>query len=167
MHPEERLRFVLLICLPFSVFQPTWPDFMRAHSLTPFTFAKAICKGLLGAVAVKHLRDVTLAFAVLANTLWLHVELFAPPDHSARLVPQRRSSDRGLRLVVHDPRGAPVFSRWKVSNTPCAMPIHLRELKALIVIEKEPWATDMKLFAGTPKPWQTPEPNDCTIGGRA
>jgi len=49
-----------------------------------------------------------------------------------------------MRLVVHD-HWAPYFKMEGVQHALCNAH-HLRELQALIVIEKEPWATEMKAF---------------------
>jgi len=93
-------------------------------------------------VAVKHLDETGLR--VEGKTQWLHV--ICSPLLSHFRVSSRRGDllTGGCGLVVHD-HWAPYFTIEGVQHALCNAH-HLRELQALIVIEKEPWATNMKSF---------------------
>jgi len=71
------------------------------------------------------------AFRVPGKTQWLHVICFRDPPEPFRVSSRRgRSSDRGLRLVVHD-HWARISRCEGVQHALVANAHHLRELQAL------------------------------------
>ena len=141
--PQERLSLVLSDLFGLSAVPATLARLIgrTADRLQPF--AKAVCKGLSGPqVAVKHLDET--GFRVAGKTQWLHV-ICSPLLSHFRVSSRRGDLLTGVcGLVVHD-HWAPYFKMESVQHALCNAH-HLRELQALIVIEKEPWATDMKAF---------------------
>ena len=139
--PEERLSLVLSDLFGLSAVPATLARLIgrTADRLQPF--AKAVCEGLSGPqVAVKHLDETGLRVA--GKTQWLHV-ICSPLLSHFRVSCRRGDLLTGVSgLVVHDHWG-PYFTMEGVRHALCNAH-HLRELKALIVIEKEPWANDMK-----------------------
>jgi transposase len=141
--PEDRLSLVLSDLFGLSAVPATLARLIgrTADRLQPF--AKAICEGVSGSqVAVKHLDET--GFRVAGKTQWLHV-ICSPLLSHFRVSSRRGDLLTGVcGLVVHDHWG-PYFTMENVQHALCNAH-HLRELQALIVIEKEPWATDMKAF---------------------
>ncbi|MGH9436186.1 MAG: IS66 family transposase, partial [Terriglobia bacterium] len=91
---------------------------------------------------VKHMDET--GYRIAGTLQWLHVA------STALLTFYRTSRKRGSLLegvagiIVHD-FWRPYFTMGGVTHALCNAH-HLRELKALIEIEKEPWATDMRRF---------------------
>jgi transposase len=141
--PEERLSLVLSDLFGLSAVPATLARLIgrTADRLQPF--AKAVCEALSGPqVAVKHLDET--GFRVAGKTQWLHV-ICSPLLSHFRISSRRGDLLTGVcGLVVHDHWG-PYFTMENVRHASCNAH-HLRELKALSVIEKEPWATDMNAF---------------------
>ena len=159
--PEERLSLVLSDLFGLSAVPATLARLIgrTADRLQPF--AKAIFKGLSGPlVAVKHLDET--GFRVAGKTQWLHV-ICSPLLSHFRVSSRRGDLLTGVcGLVVHD-HWAPYFKMEGVQHALCNAH-HLRELQALIVIEKEPWATDMKTFLLEAKAMADTRTDDCTVG---
>jgi len=159
--PEERLSLVLSDLFGLSAVPATLARLIgrTADRLQPF--AKAIFKGLSGPlVAVKHLDET--GFRVAGKTQWLHV-ICSPLLSHFRVSSRRGDLLTGVcGLVVHD-HWAPYFKMEGVQHALCNAH-HLRELQALIVIEKEPWATDMKTFLLEAKARADTRTDDCTVG---
>ena len=109
----------------------------KAEALTPFV--EQIGK-LLGAAPVRHLDET--GFRIGGKTQWLHV-LSSPLLTQYRSCEKRGSLPRKLQggVIVHD-HFKPYYTLAGVSHALCNAH-HLRELKALIEIEKEPWALKM------------------------
>ena len=139
--PEKRLALVLSDLFGVPIASATLARLIgrTADRLQPF--AKAVCDMLSGPqVAVKHLDET--GFRVAGKTQWLHV-ICSPLLSHFRVSSRRGDLLTGVSgLVVHDHWG-PYFTMEGVQHALCNAH-HLRELKALIAIEKEPWATDMK-----------------------
>jgi transposase len=159
--PEERLSLVLSDLFGLSAVPATLARLIgrTADRLQPF--AKAVCKKLSGPqVAVKHLDET--GFRVAGKTQWLHV-ICSPLLSHFRVSSRRGDLLTGVcGLVVHD-HWAPYFKMEGVQHALCNAH-HLRELQALIVIEKEPWATDMKTFFLEAKAMADTRTDDCTVG---
>ena len=159
--PEERLSLVLSDLFGLSAVPATLARLIgrTADRLQPF--AKAVCKKLSGPqVAVKHLDET--GFRVAGKTQWLHV-ICSPLLSHFRVSSRRGDLLTGVcGLVVHD-HWAPYFKMEGVQHALCNAH-HLRELQALIVIEKEPWATDMKTFLLEAKAMADTRTDDCTVG---
>jgi transposase len=110
-----------------------------ADRLQPFV--KAVRDRLSGPqVEVVHLDETGLR--VQGKTQWLHV-ICSPLLSHFRVSPRRGDLLTGVSgLVVHD-HWAPYFKMEGVEHALCNAH-HLRELQALIEIEKEGWASAMK-----------------------
>jgi transposase len=141
--PQDRLSLVLSDLFGLSAVPATLARLIgrTADRLKPF--ARAVCEGLSGSqVAVKHLDET--GFRIVGKTQWLHV-ICSPLLSHFRVSPRRGDLLTGVcGLVVHD-HWSPYFTMEGVQHALCNAH-HLRELQALAVIEKEPWATDMKSF---------------------
>jgi transposase len=141
--PQDRLSLMLSDLFGLSAVPATLARLIErtADRLQPF--ARAVCEGLSGPqVAVKHLDET--GFRVAGKTQWLHV-ICSPLLSHFRISSRRGDLLTGVcGLVVHD-HWAPYFKMEGVQHALCNAH-HLRELQALIVIEKEPWATDMRAF---------------------
>ena len=159
--PEERLSLVLSDLFGLSAVPATLARLIgrTADRLQPF--AKAVCKKLSGPqVAVKHLDET--GFRVAGKTQWLHV-ICSPLLSHFRVSSRRGDLLTGVcGLVVHD-HWAPYFKMEGVQHALCNAH-HLRELQALIVIEKEPWADDMKTLLLEAKTRADTRTDDCTVG---
>jgi len=159
--PQERLSLVLSDLSGLSAVPATLARLVgrTADRLQPF--AKAVCKKPGGPqAAVRHLDET--GFRVAGKTRWLHVICSPLPSHFR--VPSRRGDLlTGVSgLVVHDHR-APYFKIEGVRHA-LGNAHHLRELRALIVIEKEPWADDMKTLFPEAKARADTRTDDCTVG---
>ena len=160
--PQERLSLVLSDLFGLSAVSATLARLIgrTADRLQPF--AKVVCEGLSGPqVAVKHLDETGLRVA--GKTQWLHV-ICSPLLSHFRVSPRRGDLLTGVcGLVVHD-HWAPYFKMEGVQHVLCNAH-HLRELQALIVIEKEPWATEMKAFLLEVKTLADTRTDDITVDG--
>ena len=158
--PQERLSLVLSDLFGLSAVSATLARLIgrTADRLQPF--AKVVCEGLSGPqVAVKHLDETGLRVA--GKTQWLHV-ICSPLLSHFRVSPRRGDLLTGVcGLVVH---WAPYFKMEGVQHVLCNAH-HLRELQALIVIEKEPWATEMKAFLLEVKTLADTRTDDITVDG--
>lgn len=94
----------------------------------------------VAAAAVRHLDET--GFRIGGKTRWLHTACTAALTHY-RVSEQRGAMPDTLRggVIVHD-HFKPYFTLQGVEHALCNAH-HLRELKALIEIEKEPWAGRM------------------------
>lgn len=102
-------------------------------------FVAVVCQ-FVKTAAVKHLDET--GFRVGGKTQWLHVAVTAWLSFY-RVSPQRGSLLEGIiGLVVHD-HWKPYHTLKGVLHALCNAH-HLRELKALIEIEREPWALRMQ-----------------------
>ncbi len=139
--PEDRLSLVLSDLFGLRAVPATLARLVGRTSDRLKPFAKAVCEELSGSqVAVKHLDET--GFRVAGKTQWLHV-ICSPLLSHFRISSRRGDLLTGVcGLIVHDHWG-PYFTMENVQHALCNAH-HLRELQALIVIEKEPWATDMK-----------------------
>lgn len=94
----------------------------------------------LATAAVRHLDET--GFRIGGKTRWLHTVSTAAMTYY-RVCEQRGAMFDALRggVIVHD-HFKPYFTLSEVEHALCNAH-HLRELKALIDIEKEPWAKQM------------------------
>jgi len=138
--PEDRVGEIMkdlfgagLLC-PASI--AAWSA-KKAEDLTPF---EAHIAALAATAPVRHLDET--GFRIAGKTQWLHTASTAALTH------YRVSEKRGALLttlqggvIVHD-HFKPYYTLPNVEHALCNAH-HLRELKALIDIEKEPWAKRM------------------------
>jgi transposase len=102
-------------------------------------FADAVC-ALVKAAPVKHLDET--GFRVGGTTRWLHIACTLWLVFY-RVSPQRGSLSQGVTgIVVHD-HWKPYYTLEGVLHALCNAH-HLRELQALVEIEKEDWARRMQ-----------------------
>ena len=139
--PEDRLK---------TLFEDVFTLNIATGTLTKInqTFAEAISgenqKTLeaLKKAPVKNMDET--GFRVGGKTFWLHV-LCSATATFYRVSPKRGSLWEGVKgTVVHD-HWKPYFTMPDVNHALCNAH-HLRELKALEDIEKEPWAKRMRGF---------------------
>ena len=139
--PEDRLALVLSDLFGLTAVPATLARLIgrTADRLQPFV--KAVRDRLSGPqVEVVHLDETGLR--VQGKTQWLHV-ICSPLLSHFRVSPRRGDLLTGVSgLVVHD-HWAPYFKMEGVEHALCNAH-HLRELQALIEIEKEAWASAMK-----------------------
>jgi len=158
--PEERLALLLSDLFGLSAVPATLTRLIGRTAARLHPFAKAVCEGLSGPqVAIKHLDETGLRVA--GKTQWLHV-ICSPLLSHFRISSRRGDLLTGVSgLVVHDHWG-PYFTMEGVQHVLCNAH-HLRELQALIAIEKEPWASAMKTFLYEAKALADTRTGDLTV----
>ncbi len=137
--PEDRLRELLAdtFGLPLSTASLAAFNAEAAEAIAPLQEA-ALAE--LKASPVKHLDET--GFRIGGKTQWLHVLCDARATHY-RVSLRRGDLLEGIAgIVVHD-HWKPYFTLAGVEHALCNAH-HLRELKALVEIEKEPWARWMR-----------------------
>ncbi len=160
--PQERLSLVLSDLFGLSAVSATLARLVGRTADRLHPFAKVVCEGVSGPqVAVKHLDETGLRVA--GKTQWLHV-ICSPLLSHFRVSSRRGDLLTGVSgLVVHD-HWAPYFKMEGVQHALCNAH-HLRELQALIVIEKEPWAAEMKALLLEAKALADTRTDDLTVDG--
>jgi len=139
--PEDRLGELLkdLFGIGISTATIAAMEQRKAEELAPV--AEAIA-GKVKQAPVKHMDET--GYRISGTTQWLHVAA------TVLLTFYRTSAKRGALLadvigvIVHD-HWKPYFTMQGVLHALCNAH-HLRELKALMEIEKEPWAFAMSRF---------------------
>lgn len=140
--------------IPEDRLQETFRDLFNIHLATDTlnNFSESVYEKLgifedhvlskIKAAPVKHLDET--GFRIASQTQWLHVAStnFLTHYHAS---PKRKFLLGELRgIVVHD-HWKPYYQLQNVLHALCNQH-HLRELKALIEYEKEPWAKKMRRF---------------------
>src|SRR3954464_12326253 len=134
--PEKRLAMLMADLFGVTLVAATIARISRDCATR---FAGAV-RDLVAAAAVKHLDET--GFRIGGKTQWLHIA------STLRLTFYRVSPKRGSLLanvtgiVVHD-HWKPYYTMAGVRHALCSAH-HLRELKALVEIEKEDWARKMQ-----------------------
>jgi len=142
--PEERLQMLCqdLFCLPIS--SATISNIVSNFCERIEPLQENVLEELKNA-SVKHLDETGLRIGKKTN--WLHVTSNDTMTHY-RVSPKRGNLLEGLKgTIVHD-HWKPYFTIDNVSHGLCNAH-HLRELKALETIEKEPWAFKMSRLLRT------------------
>lgn len=137
--PEDRLSQLAddLFTLPVATATLAGFNAEAAQTLAP---AQEATLQTLKAAPVKHLDET--GFRVGGTTQWLHV-IGTPEATHYRVSPKRGDLLSGVSgVIVHD-HWRPYFTMEGVTHALCNAHI-LRELKALIEIEKEHWARWMQ-----------------------
>jgi len=137
--PEKRLAALLadMFALRLSTASIANIISQRAAGIAGFVCA---VRGHIAAAKVKHLDETGLR--VGARTQWLHVASTRRLTHY-RISPRRGSLAENLSgVVVHD-HWKPYYTLGGVTHALCNAH-HLRELHALIEIEHEDWARQMR-----------------------
>ena len=137
--PEKRLAMLMADLFGVTLVAATIARISRDCATRYAGFAAAV-RELVAAVAVKHLDETGLRTG--GKTQWLHIA------STLWLTFYRVSSKRGslpanvTGIVVHD-HWKPYYTMTGVLHALCNAH-HLRELKALVEIEKEDWARRMQ-----------------------
>jgi transposase len=137
--PEDRLAELLSDLFGLKMVPATIARMSAACAQRFRGFADTVCEHI-AAARVKHLDET--GFRIGGRTQWLHI------FSTALLTFYRISSKRGSLLsgvtgiVVHD-HWKPYYTMTGVLHALCNAH-HLRELKALVEIEKEEWARKMQ-----------------------
>ena len=137
--PENRLAALMADLFGVKVATATIARMSRTCAERLRGFAATVC-GLVAGAPVKHMDET--GFRIGGKTQWLHVA------STALLTFYRVCSKRGSLLanvtgiVVHD-HWKPYYTMQGVLHAMCNAH-HLRELKALVEIEKEDWARKMQ-----------------------
>lgn len=139
--PEDRVTEVMRDLFGVSLVAATIAQMSRNCADRLTSFVQAVRDHVAGA-AVKHLDET--GFRIGGQTRWLHVA-------STALLTIYRSCDR-RGLVWDNMSGIAVHDHWKPYYTMKSVlhalcnAHHLRELKALIEIDKEDWARQMQIL---------------------
>jgi transposase len=142
--PEDRLAELCGDLFGITIATGTLAGFnaQAAETLAP---GQEATPAELKAAPVKHLDET--GFRVGGKTEWLHVISTAQATHY-RVSPKRGDLLSGVSgVIVHD-HWKPYFTMENVEHGLCNAHI-LRELKALVEIEKEPWARQMQRLLRT------------------
>ena len=137
--PEKRLAMLMADLFGVTLVAATIARIGRDGAGRYADFAEAV-RGLVAAAAVKHMDET--GFRIGGKTQWLHIA------STILLTFYRISPKRGSLLanvtgiVVHD-HWKPYYTMTGVLHALCNAH-HLRELKALVEIEKENWACRMQ-----------------------
>jgi transposase len=137
--PEKRLAMLMADLFGVTLVAATIARISRDCAGRYAGFADAV-RDLIAAAVVKHLDET--GFRIGGRTQWLHIA------STLRLTFYRVSPKRGSLLanvtgiVVHD-HWKPYYTMTGVLHALCNAH-HLRELKALVEIEKEDWARRMQ-----------------------
>jgi transposase len=136
--PEDRLAALMVTLFGVRLVPATIARMSRSCAQRLQGFVAAVCTRVCDA-PVKHLDET--GFRIGGTTQWLHVASTALLSFY-RVSPRRGSLLEGVRgIVVHD-HWKPYYTLEGVLHALCNAH-HLRELKALIDIEKEEWARKM------------------------
>src|ERR1700675_4817410 len=137
--PEDRLAQLMADLFGVKLVPATIARMSQACAKRFRDFADAVCERV-AAAAVKHMDET--GFRIGGRTQWLHVA------STALLTFYRVCAKRGsllanvIGIVVHD-HWKPYYTIEGVLHALCNAH-HLRELKALVEIEKEEWARKLQ-----------------------
>jgi transposase len=137
--PEDRLAELMRDLFGVKLVAATIARMSRSYAERLADFVEAVRKLVAGA-PVKHMDET--GFRIGGKTQWLHIA------STAALTFYRVCARRGsllanvIGIVVHD-HWKPYYTMPGVLHALCNAH-HLRELKALIDIEKEDWARKMQ-----------------------
>ncbi len=137
--PEDRLQQLFSDLYGIQLATATLAGYNRIafDALAPF---EESILALVKTAAVKNLDET--GFRVAGKTQWLHVASTKSATYY-HVSPKRKSLIDGLSgTVVHD-HWKSYYNLWGVEHGLCNQH-HLRELKAIIEHDKEPWANDMR-----------------------
>jgi len=139
--PEDRLAQLMRDLFGVSLVPATIARMSRSCAHRLASVAQAVRERVAGA-KVKHLDET--GFRLSGRTHWLHIASTALLTFY-RVCAQRGSLwDDAVGIVVHD-HWKPYYKMKGVIHALCNAH-HLRELKALIEIEKEDWARKMQIL---------------------
>jgi transposase len=137
--PEDRLAALMADLFGVKLSPATIARMSRSYALSLHGFGEAV-RDLVAGASVKHMDET--GFRISGKTQWLHVA------SNSWLTFYRVSAKRGNLLagvsgiVVHD-HWKPYYTMPDVQHALCNAH-HLRELQALVEIEKEDWSEKMQ-----------------------
>jgi len=144
MLPEDRLALLMADLFGVKLCAATIANMSRSCANRVEGFVEAL-RNLVAAAPIKHMDET--GFRIGGKTQWLHVA------STKLIVFYRVCAKRGALLselvkvvgvVVHD-HWKPYYTMTGVQHALCNAH-HLRELKALVEIEKEDWARRMQIL---------------------
>ena len=136
--PEKRLAALMTLLFAVRLSGATIARLSHACAQRFTGFADAV-QALIAVAAVKHLDET--GFRIAGKTQWLHIA--CTKLLTCYRIAARGSLMEGLAgIVVHD-HWKPYYTLSGVLHALCNAH-HLRELKALVDIEHEAWATNMQ-----------------------
>jgi transposase len=139
--PEKRLAELMADLFGVHLVTATIAA-MSQNCAARFTGFAAAVRDHVAAAAVKHLDET--GFRIAGKTQWLHIASTVLLTFY-RVSPKRGSLPQNLTgIVVHD-HWKPYYTLKGVLHALCNAH-HLRELKALIEIEREDWARRMQIL---------------------
>ena len=139
--PEDRLAELMRDLFGVRLVPATIARMSRSCADRLKSFVQAVCAHVAGA-KVKHMDET--GFRICGRTQWLHIA------STALLTIYRVCAGRGsvwdnvIGIAVHD-HWKPYYTMKGVLHALCNAH-HLRELKALIEIDKEDWARRMQIL---------------------
>jgi transposase len=137
--PEKRLAAVMADMFGVQLTTATIAAMRRNCAVRFESFATAV-RDRIAAAAVKHLDET--GFRIGGKTQWLHIAATGWLTFY-RISPKRGDMPENLAgIAVHD-HWKPYYTLEGIKHALCNAH-HLRELKALIEIEKEDWARKMQ-----------------------
>ena len=137
--PEKRLAALMADLFGVRLVTATIASMSRSCAARLQDFAAAV-RDHVAAAPVKHLDET--GFRIGGKTQWLHIASTIWLTFY-RISPKRGSLPEGLMgIIVHD-HWKPYYTLTGVLHALCNAH-HLRELRALIEIEKEDWARKMQ-----------------------
>lgn len=139
--PEKRLAELMADLFGVSLVTATIAGMSRNCAARFASFATAV-RDHVAVAAVKHLDET--GFRIGGKTQWLHIASTILLT-AYRISPKRGSLPQNLiGIVVHD-HWKPYYTLQGVLHALCNAH-HLRELQALVEIEREDWARKMQLL---------------------
>ena len=139
--PEKRLARLMAELFGVSLTTATIASMSQGCASRFQGFAAAV-RDQVAAAPVKHLDET--GFRIGGRTQWLHIASTVLLT-SYRMSPKRGSLPQGVAgIVVHD-HWKPYYTLKGVLHALCNAH-HLRELKALVEIEREDWARKMQIL---------------------
>lgn len=137
--PEKRLAALMADLHGVKISVATIAGMSRGCAERMKGFAGAV-RDLVASAAVKNMDET--GFRIGGKTQWLHVACTAALTFYRVCAKRGSLLDKVIGIVVHD-HWKPYYTMTGVAHALCNAH-HLRELKALIEIEKEDWARRMQ-----------------------
>lgn len=142
--PEDRLSMLFEEALGVQICAATLATFSASVSEEWAPVVEEI-RDRIAVSKVKHLDET--GFRIRGRTQWLHVQSTSTMTYY-RTTSKRGDIPKELRgVIVHD-HFKPYYTIGQVKHALCNAH-HLRELQALVEIEKEPWAKPMQKLLRT------------------
>jgi transposase len=139
--PEDRLATLMADLFGVSLSRATIAQMSSRTAGRPGRFADAV-RTLVAGAPVKHLDET--GFRIGGRTKWLHIAATVWLTFY-RVSPRRGSLPAGVSGIVVPDHWKPYYTMQGVVHALCNAH-HLRELQALVEIEREEWARRMQVL---------------------